>query len=193
MIRTGTKLWRVFPWDTGARPGALFSPSYLPSPTGRGRFDLPHDWSSVLYLTESPDHAAAEAIQAWRGRELRAAHLRRSGLPLALVSIIPRSQPAADIADLCDPAVMLGTHLRPDLIASRDRATTQPIARRVWEAGHSGLRWWSSFWGDWHAVVLFNQRMEGRMDFGDPFVLDLSAPAVTEAASLLGMEIAVTA
>ena len=64
---------------------------------------------------------------------------------------------------------------------------TQPIARAAWKAGHHGLRWWSSFWGEWHTVVLFTKRLSGTLGFGEPGVLTVDHPAVTEAASLLGM------
>ena len=142
--------WRVVPWDPDVNEGNLFSPSYIPPTTGRGRFDLPVACSPVLYLAESPEHAIAEAIQPWRNRPLRRAHLLRAGRPLALVGVQLESGEASRLLDLCDPRTLHRRRLKPDRIASRHRRTTQPIAASAWDAGHAGLRWWSGFRGDWH-------------------------------------------
>ena len=71
--------WRVFPWHAGAVPGSRFSPSHVPEPTGRGRFDLPRDLSPVLYVAATPDHAVGELLQPWRGHPLEPSHLTRAG------------------------------------------------------------------------------------------------------------------
>jgi len=67
---------------------------------------------------------------------------------------------------------------------------TQPVAESAWEAGHGGLRWWSAFGGGPHTVVLFMDRMEGRVTFGasEPLTLE-SAPLRTAAADLLGVTV----
>ena len=93
-------LWRVFPWDERAAPFERFSPSHVPRPTGRGRFDLPLDRSSVLYLAESPDHALAELLHPWRGRPLQAAHLEHGGRPLSLVEVHVDEETTRGIMDL---------------------------------------------------------------------------------------------
>ena len=179
--------WRVFPWDREAPSGARFSPSHVPEPTGRGRFDLSRDRSPVLYLAETGAHAAGEMLQAWRGQRLRDAHLTRAGLPLALVEVRLPPASVGRLADLCDPDHLAATGIAPDLTASRSRERTQPVARAAWAAGHHGIRWWSSFWGDWHTVVLFTRRLRGSLRFGEPEVLTVEHPAVREAADLLGM------
>lgn len=187
---TELRLWRAFPWDPGARVGAPFSPSFTPRPTGRGRFDLPLGTSPTLYLAESPEHAIGEMIQPWRGRTVGPRHLERAGHALALVAVHIVALERA-IADLCDPSALGAFPAPPDRVASRRRSVTQPIARSVWDAGHVGLRWWSSFWGDWHTVVLFPARLTGRarLDFGEPTRLTLETPALVDAARLLGIEI----
>lgn len=179
--------WRVFPWDPDRPDGAPFSPSYVPHTTGRGRFDLPVACSPVLYLAESPEHAVAEALQPWRNRPLRTAHLHRAGHSLALVDVRLGADEAAEIANLCDPATLRRRRLRPDQIASRHRRRTQPVAASIWDSGHVGLRWWSSFWGDWHGVVLFTARVDGSVHFGEPKVIGGDTPALCEAAAALGM------
>ncbi|MCH7531415.1 MAG: RES family NAD+ phosphorylase [Gemmatimonadetes bacterium] len=187
--RTQLELWRVFPWDASAKSGARFSPSHVPAPTGRGRFDLPRELSHVLYLAESPEHAVAEMIQPWRGKRIGTAHLVRAMLPLALVRVAVDIS-GTSIADLCDPEVLLRTGVAPDRSASRRRDATQPLARRVWDGGFAGLRWWSSFWGDWHTCTLFTARAAAGISFDEPERLAMTHAAVTGAAEWLGIELA---
>lgn len=147
------------------------------------------DRSPVLYLAESADHAVGEALQAWRGRPLRSGHLRRAGLPLSLVGVALEESLRGALADLCDPGVLSELDIHPDRLASRERALTQPLSTVVWERGYPGLRWWSSFWGDWHTVVLFTARALAGMTFLEPEALAPESPAVVEAARLLGMDV----
>lgn len=142
----------------------------------------------MLYLAESPEHAVAEMIQPWRGKRIGAAHLRRATLPLALVRITVDIT-GSSIADLCDPQVLTSTGVAPDRSASRRRDVTQPLARRVWDGGFAGLRWWSSFWGDWHTCTLFTSRAAAGMSFGEPEPLAVTHAAVTGAAEWLGIEL----
>ncbi|MDZ7781122.1 MAG: RES family NAD+ phosphorylase [Gemmatimonadota bacterium] len=194
-------LWRVFPWDERASEGDRFSPSFVPPPTGRGRFDLPHDISRVLYLAESPEHAVAELLHPWRGRSVDARHLVRAGRPLAAVEVqVDEDRSGTKVADLCEPDVLVALDVAPDRTASRHRTLTQPIARTVWDAGFAGLRWWSRFWGDWHTTVLFTARLEEGvaergggvarpLSFGTPEPLTPTSPAVAEAARALGIAV----
>lgn len=183
------ELWRVFPWREGSTPGDVFSPSYVPPPSGRGRFDIPRNQSFVLYLAESPDHAVGEALQPWRGRPLTDALLKHSGLPLSVVRVGVDGGGRQEIADLCDPELLTRLGVAPDRLASRLRWVTQPVAVSLWQRGFGGLRWWSAFWGDWHTVVLFRERVRERLTFGEPEPLTVESPAVVEAARLLGMEV----
>lgn len=128
-----------------------------------------------------------ESLQAWRGRPLQAGHLVRAGLPLALTEVRVPDAFLARLADLCDPAYLATAEVRPDTTASRRREPTQSVARAAWEAGYHGLRCWSSFWGDWHTVVLFMARAHPSLRFGPPEPLDVDHPAVSTAAALLGM------
>lgn len=183
--------WRVVPWDPDVNEGRLFSPSHIPPTTGRGRFDLPVACSPVLYVAESPEHAIAEAIQPWRNRPLRAAHLLRAGRPLALVGVEVAAGKGVDLVDLCDPGVLGRLGVTADRVASRDRRRTQRIAASVWDHGHAGLRWWSCFRGDWHGVGLFTARTEQSVRFGSPEVLSPETPLLHEAAAALGMLLAI--
>lgn len=184
---TTRSVWRVFPWDPEAPRGTRFSPSYIPRSTGRGRFDLPQDLSPVLYTAETPDHAVGELLQPWRGRPLQPFHLTRAGKTLAVARLTISPGTAQNLANLCDPGLLVQMRMEPDATASRLRDRTQPIAREAWEAGHHGVRWWSSFWGDWHTVVLFVARTREDLAFGTPQALTVHHPAVRQAADLLGM------
>ena len=185
------RFWRVIPWDPDVSEGRLFSPSYIAPTTGRGRFDLPVACSPVLYAAESPEHAVAEAIQPWRNRPLRPPHLLRAGRPLALVGVEMAPEKASELADLCDPGTLGRLGVSADRVVSRHRRRTQSIAASVWDRGHAGLRWWSSFRGDWRGVVLFTVRVERSVRFGRPEVLSAGTPALREAAAALGMTVAI--
>lgn len=181
--------WRVFPWDETAARGEPFSPSHVPATTGRGRFDLPVHRSPVLYVAETGEHAVAEALQPWRNRPLLPAHLKRAGYPLALVRIgIPETL-APSVVDLCDPTTLVTHSVGPDRVASRRREVTQSIAHDLWDAGHTGLRWWSAFHGDWHGVVLFTRRLAAHLTFDEARRLDLETSEVRSAAGALGMRL----
>lgn len=142
----------------------------------------------MAYLAASPEHAVAEVIQPWRGGRIGPAHLRRAGLPLGLVRVTLASR-SASLADLCRAEVLLRLAAEPDRTASRDRAITQAIARRIWDDGYAGLRWWSSFRGDWHTYVLFMERVDGAVRFEVPEVLEPDHPAVRSGAEMLGIRV----
>ena len=191
--------WRVFPWDPAARPGEPYTPQYL-LPAGAqtgGRFDLGD--SPVLYLAlDDPAHALAEVLQYLRGRlEVRDAHLRRrdraSGryLQLALVETWLADGTYDALPDLGDPATLLRLGVRPDELASRDRAVTQRISRALAaDHGVPGFRWWSAFSGDWHVAVLFMGRVDPlAVRYGKPAPLHLHHPVVNPAAAELKLRV----
>lgn len=180
-------MWRVFPWDPRAGDGEPFSPSYLPPGQGSGRFDLPGHPDGVLYTAETPEHAIAERIQQYRGGVLDDADLVVARHRLAIVAMDVPPGLGDGVADLCDPRVLVTLGVRPDDTASRHRPTTQRIAAAVYAGGHTGLRWWSAFFGDWHAVVLFRDRLARRPRFDAPEPLTLAHRALREAADLLGL------
>ncbi len=132
----------------------------------------------------------AEKIQRYRGRSIGAHHLTEFGHPLALVEVSLAPRVRARIADLCDPAVLQQHGIRPDRTAARDIRTTQAIARSLHEAGASGLRWWSAFFGEWHMLVLFADRLStSDLALGQPTALDLRSPVLVQAAAAIGVRI----
>lgn len=141
----------------------------------------------MLYLAEDPDHAVAEKIARFRGGSIGPAHLREFGLPLGLVSVRLPDSDRGGLADLCDPGTLVALAVRPDQIAARERETSQAVARTVVESGAIGLRWWSSFFGEWHGIVVFPHRLDGPLEFGEPKALGPGDLALTEALEALGM------
>lgn len=184
------RVWRVFPWDPGAADGEPFSASYVPPEQGSGRFGLPDRASTVLYSAETPAHAIAERIHYFRGHALAEADLVVAGHRLALVSMRLPSELREAVADLCDPRVLVRLRVRPDDTASRHRRATQRVAAAVRARGHAGLRWWSAFFGDWHSVVLFRDRLEEPLTYDTPEPLSLAHEHVRDAARLLGIGLA---
>ena len=190
MTDTGSgqvQLWRVFPWDPKARLGEPFSPSYQPATQGTGRFDLPGQSSGVIYTAEAPEHAIGERIQFFRGQVLDDSDLVVMGKALAISSAMLPQEVRDKLADLCDPHLLVRLRTGPDDIAARARRTTQRVAQAVFASGRSGLRWWSAFFGEWHTVVLFRERLTAPLDWSSPEPLSLGDDRLREAAQLLGI------
>jgi hypothetical protein len=143
----------------------------------------------VLYLSEDPEHAVAESLQHYRGQTIADAELHVGGFRLALGMVDPEAALANEIVDLCDPRVLDQLELGPDETASRDRRKTRHIAAMIHAAGRSGLRWWSALAGDWHTVVVFVDRAEGRLAFHEPEPLTLRHLVLRRAAHELGLRL----
>ncbi len=154
-----------------------------------GRFDLSGK-PPVLYLGESAAHAIAEVFQGFRGNSFHPAMLQRRGRPLAVAAFRTDSLPSRAIAALTDPTILSRLGIRPDQVASHDRLTTQELARRIHDAGHAGLRWWSSLTGEWHTMVLFADRCApGSWRVDAPSQLVPEHPALAEALRFLRMPV----
>jgi hypothetical protein len=182
------RLWRVFPWDPGAAEGERFSAAFFSSNQVAGRFDLPGNVDGVVYLAESPEHAVAEMVQQFRNSAdpLTNADLTRWGRRLALVSAALDPPIWPRVPDLCEPATLARLGFTAEMPALRDRRRTQRIAHAIHGQGDAGLRWWSSFWGEWHGVVLFRDQLAaGALTYGAPQPLDVTSDAVMDAAALL--------
>lgn len=184
------RLWRVFPWDSEARPGMPFSATALPRHQGSGRFDIPHI-TPVRYLAESPENAVGERIQTFRGQRLTDRNLKWGGRPLALIgaTIATPAPGEPDIIDLCDPQALVTHDCRPDMLASSDLIRTQVISAQLYATGALGFRWWSALRGDWHTIVLFVNRITPIVLQWDdtPEPLTISHAAVRSAALTLGV------
>ncbi|MPZ97730.1 MAG: RES domain-containing protein [Dehalococcoidia bacterium] len=130
-------LYRVFPQTVDAAIDEPGGPLYVPrARQGRGRHDQPARYGA-MYASRQGQSAVAEAIQAFRGRVLTDARLRRmSGRPLALAAF--RDDVLERIVDLDDPAELLARGLRPSAVATRNRAVTHAVAREIFQEGAQG-------------------------------------------------------
>jgi RES domain len=175
-------LYRVFPWA----PRRFVRPLDVPRERqGANRHDNP-DRYTALYLSREPDGAIAEAIQGFRGRTLTDRDLERAdGRRLALATLDDREVPP--LVDLDDPAVLVARGWRPSQVATRHRATTQSIARTLFDDGAVGCSWWSALDAAWTNVTLFGSR-GGRLALAAPTEpLSVTHPGVVAAAERLGV------
>jgi hypothetical protein len=142
------------------------------------------------YCTTEAVAAIAERIQPLRGQTLTNDDFRRLGhLTLALVALA--LDPAAPLVDLDDPAVLVARGWRPSQVATRRRAVTQRMARRVYEEGVVGMRWWSTLAADWTNLTLFHERALRVVSVAaPPRPLSIELPEVQQAAEDLGVRIA---
>jgi hypothetical protein len=86
--------------------------------------------------------------------------------------------------------VLLEEGWRPSGVASRDRAVTQAMAVRAFEAGALGLSWWSTLDAAWTNVTLFAERtlQAGAVVVeGSPEPLSMRHPALVAAAEHLAV------
>jgi hypothetical protein len=186
-------LYRVFRSVAGAADHAPGGPLFVPRDRqGAGRHDSPGRYSA-FYAARTPVAAVAETIQAFRGRELAEDDLARAdGSALALVELDDGGLEAALVRDLDDPAVLVAEAWRPSWVVGRDRAVTQAMAVRVFEAGGLGLSWWSALDAAWTNVTLFAERTleAGHVRVAQPPErLGLTQPAVIAAADHLAIPI----
>lgn len=181
-------LYRCFAWYEGAAAAEPGGPLAFPRAfQGEGRHDNPERYG-CLYVADRPLSSLVEQLARFRGQRLTPALLRRRGLPLALADIA-LDQKAA-LVDLDDPAVLRRERLRPSLVATRDRAVTQPQALTLYErhADAAGLRWWSTWEASWMNVTLF-ERAVPRLRVRKLRALAIDDPAVLEAAEFFGLRI----
>ena len=179
-------LYRCCAWNERADHQDPDGPLWFPRVfQGEGRHDNP-DLYGCLYLSERPLATIVEQLARFRGQRLLPSLLRRRGLPLALAEL--ELTDPADLIDLDDPAVLRRERLRPSVVATRHRATTQPQARRLYERhpDAAGLRWWSTYEALWMNVTLF-ERAAALLRVRSVRALDVGDPAVVEAADVFGL------
>lgn len=86
--------------------------------------------------------------------------LVRRGLPLALAQFEVSDQ--TSFVDFDDVSVLKRERLKPSLVATRDRAVTQPQALAIYrQHPHvAGIRWWSVWEAQWANVTLFDRAIK---------------------------------
>jgi RES domain len=144
----GLTLYRVFPWVRGASKGRPGHPLYVRPPQGSGRVDNPERYL-VLYASDDPMGAVAEAFgnhSIWTRQLLEGpSALTRSTRALARYEAT-----GAEILDLDDCAALSPRALKPSVVVTRDRRTTQAWALAIHaEDRWAGIRWWSYYRPEW--------------------------------------------
>jgi hypothetical protein len=181
-------LYRCFAWDDRAPQQDPDGPLWFPRMfQGDGRHDNP-DLFGCLYLSERALSTVVEQLARFRGQRLLPSLLRRRGLPLALAEL--ELADPVDLVDLDDPAVLRRERLRPSVVATRHRETTQPQARHLHDRHPTaaGLRWWSTYEALWLNVTLFD-RASAQLRVRSLRALSVEDPVVKEAADLFGLRV----
>jgi hypothetical protein len=181
-------LYRCFACDDRARQRDPDGPLGFPRMfQGEGRHDNP-DLFGVLYLSDRALSSVVEQLARFRGQRLLPSLLLRRGLPLALAEL--ELADPVELVDLDDPVVLRRERLRPSIVATRHRDTTQPQARRlhVRRPAAAGLRWWSTYEALWLNVTLFD-RAAAQLRVRSVRAVSLEDPVVMEAADFLGLRI----
>ena len=182
------KLYRCFAWHEAARPsepdGALWFPRSF---QGEGRHDNP-DRYGCLYLADREVSCVVEQLARFRSQRLIPSMLRRRGLPLALAELTLAED--AQLLDLDDPAVLRRERLRPSVVATRQRAITQPSALSIYERRPevAGLRWWSTYEALWVNVTVFD-RAAKRLRVQGVQTLAIDHPTVIAAAEFFALRL----
>ena len=182
-------LYRCFAWNDRARQAEPDGPLWYPRVfQGEGRHDNP-DVYGCLYLADRAVSCVVEQLARFRTQRLTPALLRRRGLPLAIVELELAER--AELLDLDDPTVLRRERLRPSLVATRERAVTQPQVRRLYEthAKLAGVRWWSTYEAQWANVTVF-ERAARMLRAGPIRALTVEDPVMVEAADFFGMRAA---
>ena len=179
-------LYRCFAWNERANlqdpDGPLWFPRLF---QGEGRHDNV-DLYGCLYLSDRPLASLVEQLARFRGQRLLPSLLKRRGLPLALAEL--ELDDSTTLIDLDDPSVLRRERLRPSLVATRRRQTTQPQARALYERypDVAGLRWWSTYEALWVNVTLF-ERAAPLLRVRSVRALVMDDAAVVEAADFFGL------
>jgi hypothetical protein len=180
------RLYRVFPFDSGAAPNSRGGALFVPASSGFARIDNP-DLYDVLYLSANPQAAIAESfgrLAVWRPETF----VHGSGLPSAIASYdAPDDLPVFDLNDI-DALKFIGV-TRPTDVVTRDRAKTQAWARTIFVGGaHAGASWWSYYQPDWPILGLWDRRLLQLAE--PPRIITSSSAVVQEAAAVIVRQIA---
>jgi hypothetical protein len=177
-----TTLWRVLPYAAKARLGQPGHPLYVPPRQGAGRLDNPEHYL-VRYFADHPSGAVAESfgdLATWSPSMLRGS----PSLPGSVRAIATYELALGTaLCDLDDPTELVARALRPSHVVSRDHASTQAWALRIWiDARYDGVRWWSYRDPRWGSIGIWST---ASLTVTDVQPLTITHPAVTAAAVVM--------
>ena len=148
-------LYRVFPYLASASKYETGGALYIP-PQGGGRLDNPGIYS-VLYLSDSPSGAIAEAFgrfPEWSSAILASGSAMPGSFRAIATYLLPEE---AKICNLDDASQLIELGLRPSDVVTRDYERSRCWARRIWESSQwTGVRWWSFYDSKWASYGLWN-------------------------------------
>jgi len=149
------RLYRVFPWNRGARKGRPGHPLTIASGSqGFGRLDNP-DLYGVVYASDSAVGACAEVFGQVRDWDAGMLRISRVG-PAALATLALTDD---RVLDLDDPRTLLDRGLRPSRVVTRQREITQAWAAHIFaEQAWTGVSWWSFWEPDWTSLGVWEPR-----------------------------------
>jgi hypothetical protein len=180
-------LYRVFPFRAGVAPnddgGALFVARHL---QGQGRHDNPRQYGAI-YASRDAVSSVAELLARFRGQIMTDGDLRRADGKRYALAVIDDA-PLGALLDLDDPAELASRGLRPSVVATMNRETTQEMALGIFEEGRAGFAWWSALEASWANVTLFAEGAAPMLVVPEvPLELSVTLPVVQAAAAVLGV------
>ena len=180
-------LYRLFPWDHAADAsslgGALFNPR---AQQGSGRHDNP-DLYGALYVARVEVSAVAEWLAGFRGQTLVPDDFTRTdGRRWALVGLDDAA--LRGMVDLDDPVELASRRMRPSMVATRTRSSTQEVAGTLFAEDIPGFGWWSTLEPSWPNVTLFAERALDVLRVADgPREIAIDHPVVRAAGAAIGV------
>lgn len=143
----------------------------------------------TLYASDAASGAVAEAFgnhAIWTPEILSG----RPDLPGSVRALASLELERARTLDLDEPRELAERALRPSIVVSRDRETTQAWALGIWrERRWTGIRWWSRHDSRWGALGIW---AVGRLRVTDVTALRADHPALVEAREALARPWSVT-
>jgi len=180
------RLYRVFPHDPAARPGAPGHVDHTP-PQGRGRWDNPERYVA-RYFAASPEGAVGEAFGNLA--EWSPAMFEMPGIGRRALAAFEAPEGLRRF-DFDDARNLVRIGVRPSRVVARDTARTQRLAAELFESGEwDGVAWWSFHWPDWTNVMLWDApEAPAPVELRSIERLDLGSPSVQEARAVLGRKL----
>ena len=179
-------LYRLVPYVTTAKKNEQGHPLYFPSNRGVARVDNNLHYQ-VAYVAKSGDCAVAETfgfLNNWDSQMLRPI----KNLPGSTWSIISYTTiGVGPIFDMDAASNLVKFKLRPSCVVTRDRATSQAWALKVFSLGSSaGVSWWSFYSPDWVCVGLWDF---SKLKVSKIEAVTLDHPAVNAASRIINRTI----
>lgn len=148
------RVYRVFTFDPGAKPGTAGHPDYLHRPQGSGRLDNPSSYD-VWYYAAVAEAAVGEVfgdLPVWSAGMFTTPFLPSGRRSLGVFDLDDDIR----LLDLDDATVLRDRGLRPTEVVVRNSAVTKTWAKLIFDErdvrgqrAWDGVRWWSYWKPHW--------------------------------------------